>query len=82
MLALLLIIPLILATAVSLILIYLMSMSVVSAFITGIVVCVVVGWLIGKVWGDDLFFCIVGWMAAGYCFVAWIVALGIHYYAG
>ncbi len=82
MLLMLLIMPLILAAAVSSILIYAIGMSVVSAFITGCMVCVILGWIIGELWGEDMYFSIVGWMATGYCFVAWIIAMGINYYTG
>lgn len=82
MLVLCVIIPLIMAAAVSSILIYLIGMSAVSAFIVGAGICILLGWLIGKVWGDDLFFSITGWIAAGYMFIAWIIALCFNYYAG
>ena len=87
MLLLFLIIPMIIAAGVSLILIYLVGMSAVSAFLLGAGICIIVGWLFGQAANghgvnDDLYFSIVGWVAAAYMAVASIVALAVNYYAG
>lgn len=85
MLILFIIMPIIIAAIVSAILICLVGMTVITSFIAGAGICAVLGILFSWVsheWDNELYYSIVGWIAAFYLFWVWVIALGIHYYAG